>query len=79
MGTGIRSFFKNIPSHPIDLSYKHSEETLLFTKNKLMAQRYYFFGLRETSPCVNHDQWQDNKGEVPESQLTKSLAIARYC
>ena len=74
MGTGIRSFFKNIPSRPRDLSYKHSEETLSFTKNKLMAHRYYFFGLRETSPCLNHDQWQDKKGEAPEFQLTKSLA-----
>ena len=33
-----------------------------------------FFGLRETSPCLNHDQWQDKKGQAPESQLTKSLA-----
>ena len=73
MGTGIRSFFKNIPSRPRDLSYKHSEETLSFTKNKLMAHRYYFC-LRETSPCLNHDQWQDKKGEAPESQLTKSIA-----
>ena len=50
-----------------DLSYTQSEENLEFTKNKLIAHRFYMDGFRKTSPYLHPDDWQDDN----EAQLSK--------
>ena len=50
-----------------DLSYRHSKENLEFTKNKLLAHKFYMEGFRKTSPYLHPDAWQDDN----ESQLSK--------
>jgi len=49
-----------------DLSYENSDERLQFTKNKLLAHKYYMDGFRRTDPYLHPDDWETEKVEVRE-------------
>ena len=63
----IREIIGSYLDYLRDLSFKHSEENLEFTKNKLLAHKFYMEGFRKTSPYLHPDDWQDDN----ESQLSK--------
>ena len=66
----IKEFISSYLDYLRDLSYRHSEENLEFTKNKLIAHRFYMEGFRKTSPYLHPDDWQDDN-EVHLSNQNK--------
>ena len=64
----MKELFERYLNHLRDLSYKYSEESLAFTRNKLLAHRYYMDDMRSTDPYLHPDDWQDEKVEVHELQ-----------
>ena len=66
----IKEFISSYLDYLRDLPYRHSEENLEFTKNKLIAHRFYMEGFRKTSPYLHPDYWQDDN-EVQLSNQNK--------
>ena len=62
----MKKLFERYLNHSRDLSYKYSKEGLAFTRNKLLAHRYYMNDMRLTDPYLHPDAWQDEKVEVTE-------------